>query len=190
MAYMASCCALLSSCCPFQTLTICLWEVDRTSLGSGSEITYVHSFCVMSLTCHPFMMVCLVTSMLMAATSSMSEMPYQDRPAYTLDTLRMFDFGGGAAPALYLSSVQPQQSACILKRELMSACNHISTPTHINVALANGSLEAHTGLSDSLAWPTTSAQEWVTKLWSTLIAALVIVHLLHVVAVRPYSVSC
>jgi len=41
------------------------------------------------------MMVCLVTSMLMAATSSMSEMPYQDRPAYTLDTLRMFDFWGG-----------------------------------------------------------------------------------------------
>ena len=74
---------------------MCLWEVDRTSLGRVSGITYVYSFCVTPLSCHLAMMVCLVTSLQVAATSCMLEMPYQDRPAYTLDTLRMFDFGGG-----------------------------------------------------------------------------------------------
>ena len=81
-----------------------------------------------------------------------------------LNTQRMFDFEGGAASVLFMSSVQPNESAWILKRELLSAFNHIVAPTPINVALAKGTLEAHPGLSDSLAWRTTSSQEWVTKL--------------------------
>ena len=83
MACMASWCALSSSCSPLQTLTMCLWEVDRTSLGRVSGITYVYSFCVTPLSCHLAMMVCLVTSLQVAATSCMLEMPYQNRPAYT-----------------------------------------------------------------------------------------------------------
>ena len=83
MACMASWCALSSSCFPLHTLTMCLWEVDGTFLGRVSEITYVYYFCVMQLSCHIVRMVCQVVSLLVAATSGMSEMPYQERPAYT-----------------------------------------------------------------------------------------------------------
>jgi len=98
--------------------------------------------------------------------------------------------GGGAASALFVSSVHPQESACLLKRELLSACNYIMALTPVHVALANGTLEAHPSLSDSLTWHTTSSQEWVTKLGSTPISALVKVLLPHTVVVRPDSVSC
>jgi len=75
-----------------------------------------------------------------------------------MNTLRMFDFGGVLLLPFLCHMYKPHGSACVLEHELLSICNHNIAPMPLTVALTEGTLDVHAGLSDCwrgaprLAW--------------------------------------